>query len=186
MLFRSAVKELSLLTKLQLKPSKNRFADQSTHARLVAYSGALKGAALSLMKIANDIRFLGSGPHAGIGELILPANEPGSSIMPGKVNPTQCEALIMICARVIGNDATVTAGEISLANFELQVAKPLFVGALIESLVLLSESVSSFDTYCVRGIKPNRERIAENASRSLTEVTKRGKTLGYDNVSKSE
>jgi fumarate hydratase class II len=175
-------KVLANKTGYKFKPSRNSFESMAQHSRLVMVSGTLKVLAVVLMKIANDIRFLGSGPRAGLGELVLPANEPGSSIMPGKVNPTQCEALMMVCAKVIGNDAAIVVGEMSLSNFELEVAKPLLASTIIESVHLLTDAISSFDEHCVRGLKINGKRLKEYEGMSLTEATVMSKDSGYEKV----
>jgi fumarate hydratase class II len=134
---------------------------------------------MTLLKVANDVRWLASGPRCGIGEITIPENEPGSSIMPGKVNPTQCEALTMVCAQVFGNDATVAfAG--SQGNFQLNVYKPVMVHNVIESIELLSDACDSFTTHCANGIEPNLERIAENLSKNLMLVTALNRHIGYD------
>jgi fumarate hydratase class II len=135
------------------------------------------------MKIANDVRLLGSGPRCGIGELVLPANEPGSSIMPGKVNPTQCEAMTMVCAQVMGNDVAVgIAG--SNGHFELNVFKPVLIHNLLQSVTLLADALHSFDDNCAKGIEPNREMIAKHVASSLMLVTALNETIGYDNAAK--
>ena len=157
----------------------NKFAALAAHDGLVAVHGALKTLAVALMKIANDIRWLASGPRAGLGELSLPENEPGSSIMPGKVNPTQCEALTMLCAQVIGNDVALGVGAAS-GNFELNVFKPLIAHNLLQSIRLLGDGMASFDLHSARGILPNRERIAEHLSQSLMLVTALVPHIGYD------
>mmetsp|Transcript_15973 Transcript_15973/g.30672 ORF Transcript_15973/g.30672 Transcript_15973/m.30672 type:complete len:196 (-) Transcript_15973:373-960(-) len=140
----------------------------------------MKTMALSIIKIANDIRLLGSGPRAGLGELVLPANEPGSSIMPGKVNPTQCEAVLMVCSRVIGNDMGVTMGAACCSNFELNVAKPLIVYNNLQSIRLLSDACVSFSDNCVSGIQPNLQHIDELMRSSLMLVTVLNPHVGYD------
>ncbi|MEO0003724.1 MAG: Fumarate hydratase (fumarase C),aerobic Class [Pseudomonadota bacterium] len=157
----------------------NKFAALAAHDGLVAVHGALKTLAVALMKIANDIRWLASGPRAGLGELHLPENEPGSSIMPGKVNPTQCEALTMLCAQVMGNDVALGIGAAS-GHFELNVFQPLIAHNLLQSIRLLGDSMASFDLYCARGILPNRERIAEHLGRSLMLVTALVPHIGHD------
>ncbi|MGE5470835.1 MAG: class II fumarate hydratase [Bacteroidota bacterium] len=157
----------------------NKFAALAAHDGLVAAHGALKTLAVALIKIANDIRWLASGPRSGLGEIGLPANEPGSSIMPGKVNPTQCEALTMLCCQVIGNDVTIGLGGAS-GNFELNVFKPLIAHNFLQSLRLLSDGMDAFDRYCVRGIDARPERIAELMERSLMLVTALVPHLGYD------
>ena len=157
----------------------NKFAALAAHEALIAAHGALKTLATALFKIANDIRWLASGPRSGLGEISLPENEPGSSIMPGKVNPTQCEALTMICAQVFGNDIAITVGGAS-GNFELNVYKPLIAHNFLQSVRLLADGMHSFEQHCVRGIKPNRERIAELVDRSLMLVTALSPHIGYD------
>jgi fumarate hydratase class II len=160
----------------------NKFAALAAHDEIVLTSGVLKTLACSLMKIANDIRWLGSGPRSGLGELILPANEPGSSIMPGKVNPTQCEAITMVCAQVMGNDAGIGfAG--SQGNFELNVYKPMMIYNLIQSIYLMSDSCESFSKHCVVGIEANEVRIAEHLNNSLMLVTALNPVIGYDKAS---
>ncbi|TQE00327.1 hypothetical protein C1H46_014054 [Malus baccata] len=154
---------------------------QAAHDAAVETSGALNTVATSLMKIANDIRFLGSGPRCGLGELILPENEPGSSIMPGKVNPTQCEALTMVCARVMGNNVAITVGG-SNGHFELNVFKPMIASGLLQSLRLLGDASASFEKNCVRGIQANRERISKFLHESLMLVTSLNHKIGYDNA----
>jgi fumarate hydratase class II len=157
----------------------NKFEALASHDALVFCHGALASLAAGLFKIANDIRLLGSGPRSGLGELLLPENEPGSSIMPGKVNPTQAEALTMICAQVIGNETTVAfAG--SQGHFELNVFKPVIANATLQSIRLLADGARSFTANCVVGIEPNRQRIAELVDRSLMLVTALAPTIGYD------
>jgi fumarate hydratase class II len=157
----------------------NKFAAMAAHDAVVAASGALKTLAAALMKIANDIRWLGSGPRSGLGELNLPANEPGSSIMPGKVNPTQCEMITMICCQIYGNDTAIgMAG--SMGNFELNVFKPLFAHALQQSIELLADACSSFSQNCVVGIEANQKRIDEHLQNSLMLVTALNSHIGYD------
>ncbi len=157
----------------------NRFEAMSAHDAMVEMSGSLKRVAVSLMHIANQIRLLASGPRTGIAELILPANEPGSSIMPGKVNPTQCEALAMVCAQVIGNDATVTVAG-SHGHLQLNTFKPVIAYNVLQSARLLADAAASFEQRCVRGIEANRARIAELRDRSLMLVTVLSPKLGYD------
>ncbi len=157
----------------------NKFAALAAHDALVAAHGALKTLAAALMKIANDIRWLASGPRSGLGELSLPENEPGSSIMPGKVNPTQCEALTMICCQVFGNDVALNFGGAS-GNFELNVYKPLIAHNFLQSVRLLADGMASFEAHCVRGIEANPERIAELMARSLMLVTALAPHIGYD------
>jgi len=161
----------------------NKFAALSTHDELVMASGALKTLAGSLMKIANDIRWLASGPRCGLGELTLPENEPGSSIMPGKVNPTQCEAMTMVCVQVMGNDAAIGfAG--SQGNFELNVFKPVMIFNFLNSVRLLTDACRSFVEHCVVGIEANRERINAYVENSLMLVTALNPKIGYDNAAK--
>lgn len=163
--------------------AENKFEAMAAHDALVEVSGALKTLAVSLMKIANDIRLLGSGPRCGIGELILPANEPGSSIMPGKVNPTQCEAMTMVAAQVMGNDVAVTVAG-SNGHFELNVFKPVMIFNVLNSLRILGDACESFQDKCVVGIEPNKERIQHNLENSLMLVTALNPVIGYDNAAK--
>ena len=170
-------------TKLPFVTAPNKFAALAAHDAVVGFSGALKQVACALMKIANDVRWLASGPRCGIGELEIPANEPGSSIMPGKINPTQSEALTMLCCQVIGNDAAIgLAG--TQGNFELNVFKPLFVHAGLQSLRLLADGARSFRKNCAEGIEPNRERINALLHESLMLVTALNPHIGYDNAAK--
>jgi fumarate hydratase class II len=171
--------ELSSQTELPFTSASNKFAALAAHDGLVAAHGALKTLAVALMKIANDIRWLASGPRSGLGELSLPENEPGSSIMPGKINPTQCEALTMICCQIMGNDVAVTIGGAS-GNFELNVFKPLVAHNVLQSIRLLADGMNSFEQHCARGIAANRERIAELMERSLMLVTALTPHIGYD------
>jgi len=157
----------------------NKFAALAAHDGLVAAHGGLKTLAVALMKIANDIRWLASGPRCGLGEISIPENEPGSSIMPGKVNPTQCEALTMLCCQVMANDVAIGSGGAS-GNFELNVYKPLIAHNFLQSVRLLADGMSSFEIHCVRGIEANRERIAELLERSLMLVTALAPHIGYD------
>ena len=157
----------------------NRFAALASHDPLVSAHGALRTLAVALMKIANDVRWLASGPRCGLGELRLPENEPGSSIMPGKVNPTQCEALTMVCCQVFGNDVALGVGGAS-GNFELNVFKPLIIHDFLQSLRLLADAMASFDAHCARGIEPDRARIAELVAHSLMLVTALTPHIGYD------
>lgn len=170
-------------TGLPFKSAPNKFAALAAHDALVDLSGSLKALACGLMKIANDIRLLGSGPRSGIGELNLPANEPGSSIMPGKVNPTQSEAMTMVCAQVIGNDVAVAMGG-ATGHFELNVFKPLIVFNVLNSVRLLGDAMASFAEHCVEGIEANRARIAEHLNNSLMLVTALNPHIGYDNAAK--
>ncbi len=176
---RLACQHIAQITEQEFYAAPNKFAALASHDEIVLTSGVLKTLACSLMKIANDIRWLGSGPRSGLGELILPANEPGSSIMPGKVNPTQCEAVTMVCAQVMGNDATIGfAG--SQGNFELNVYKPVMIYNLIQSLYLLSDCCESFTKYCIVDIKANTARINEHVNNSLMLVTALNPVIGYD------
>ena len=164
---------------LALRCADNRFAALAAHDELVSAHGALKTLAVALMKIANDVRWLASGPRGGLGELRLPENEPGSSIMPGKVNPTQCEALTMVCCQVIGNDVALSIGG-AMGNFELNVFKPLIIHNFLQSLRLLSDAMASFDHHCAQGLEPNREHIKELVAHSLMLVTALNPHIGYD------
>ena len=177
------VNEIKKITKLPFKPAKNKFAALAAHDAIVNFSGALNTSAVSLMKIANDIRFLGSGPRAGYGELILPENEPGSSIMPGKVNPTQCEALTMVCVKVIGNHNGITIAG-SHGHFELNVFKPLIIHNILQSINLLSDSIKNFSKFCVIGIKADKKKIKELLDNSLMLVTALTPKIGYDSAAK--
>jgi fumarate hydratase class II len=170
---------LAKQTGLPLRCAANRFAALAAHDSLVSAHGALKTAAVALMKIANDVRWLASGPRCGLGEVRLPQNEPGSSIMPGKVNPTQCEALTMVCCQVMGNDTALSVGA-SSGHFELNAYKPLIAHNFLQSVRLLADAMISFDQYCARGIEPDRERIAELLGRSLMLVTALSPHIGYD------
>jgi fumarate hydratase class II len=174
-----AIRELARLTGLPFTPSRNRFEALAANDALVSLHGAFKTVAASLMKLANDVRWLASGPRSGLGEISIPENEPGSSIMPGKVNPTQSEALTMVCAQVFGNDVTVNIGGAS-GNFELNVYKPLIIHNVLQSIRLLGDAASGFEEHCARGITPNRERIAELVDRSLMLVTALTPHIGYD------
>src|SRR5215212_7546499 len=179
---RAAVK-IAELTGLPFKSHPNKFAALSAHDEMVFDSGALKTLACSLMKIANDVRWLGSGPRAGIGELVLPENEPGSSIMPGKVNPTQSEALTMVAVQVLGNDAAIGfAG--SQGNFELNVFNPVMIHNLLHSIRLLKDACRGFVDFCVEGLELNRARIEENLRQSLMLVTALNPHIGYDNAAR--
>jgi fumarate hydratase class II len=175
-----AAAKIAELTRLPFKPHPNKFAALSAHDEIVFASGALKTLAASLMKIANDVRWLGSGPRAGIGELVLPENEPGSSIMPGKVNPTQSEALTMVAVQVMGNDAAIGfAG--SQGNFELNVFNPVMIHNLLHSIRLLKDACRGFIEFCIEGLELNRARIDENLNNSLMLVTALNPHIGYDN-----
>jgi len=178
-----AAENIAQITGLPFKTAPNKFESLAAHDAIVFASGALKTLAGSLHKMANDIRWLGSGPRCGIGELLLPANEPGSSIMPGKVNPTQCEALTMVCAQVMGNDAAINIGGMS-GNFELNVYKPLLIFNLLQSIQLLADACRSFDNNCARGIMPNKTVIQNYLEQSLMLVTALNPIIGYDNAAK--
>jgi fumarate hydratase class II len=177
------VKEIAKFTKIKFKPASNKFAELAAHDAIVNFSGTLNTCAVALMKISNDIRFLGSGPRAGYGELILPENEPGSSIMPGKVNPTQCEAVTMVCVKVIGNHNGITMAG-SHGHFELNVFKPLIAHNILQSIDLISDSTKNFSLYCVKGIKANKKKIQEHLDNSLMLVTALAPHIGYDKAAK--
>ncbi len=177
------IKEISKITKLPFKPAKNKFAALAAHDAIVNFSGTMNTTAVCLMKIANDIRFLGSGPRAGYGELILPSNEPGSSIMPGKVNPTQSEAVTMVCVKVIGNHNGITMAG-SHGHFELNVFKPLIIHNILQSIEIMADSSKTFALYCVKGIKADRKRIKNLLDSSLMIVTALAPKIGYDNAAK--
>lgn len=177
------VQELSAFTGYNFKTAPNKFEALASNDSLVEFSGTLNTIAVSLMKISNDIRLLGSGPRCGIGELILPANEPGSSIMPGKINPTQCEAVSMVSAQVMGNHTAVTIGG-SNGHLELNVYKPLIIQNVIHSINLLSDAMVSFVDNCIDGIRPNIDRISALRDRSLMLVTALNPHIGYDNSAK--
>jgi fumarate hydratase class II len=171
--------ELSARLQLQFSSATNKFAALAGHEALLFGHGALKTLAGALMKIANDVRWLASGPRSGLGEIRIPENEPGSSIMPGKVNPTQAEALTMLCCQVFGNDVALNIGSAS-GNFELNVFKPMIAHNFLQSVRLLADGMKSFEEHCVRGIEANRERIAELMERSLMLVTALAPHIGYD------
>jgi fumarate hydratase, class II len=175
--------KIANLTSCPFITAPNKFEALAAHDVIVETSGVLKTIACSLMKIANDIRWLGSGPRCGIGEIILPANEPGSSIMPGKVNPTQSEAMTMVAAQVIGNDTAINVGGAS-GNFELNVFKPVMIYNLLQSIRLLADSCRSFNDHCVVGIEPNRTQIEKHLNGSLMLVTALNPHIGYDNAAK--
>jgi fumarate hydratase, class II len=177
------VHEISKAVGIIFQPARNKFEALATNDGLVQFSGVLNTLAVSLTKIANDIRLLGSGPRAGLGELMLPENEPGSSIMPGKVNPTQCEMLTMIAAQVIGNHQAVTVGGMQ-GHLELNVFKPMIGANVLRSIALLSAGMDSFAKRCIEGLEPNRPRIAELVARSLMLVTALAPVIGYDNAAK--
>ena len=180
---KKVVKEIKKITKLPFKNTKNKFAALAAHDQIVNFSGTLNTTAVCLMKIANDIRFLGSGPRAGYGELILPANEPGSSIMPGKVNPTQSEAVTMVCVKVIGNHNGITMAG-SHGHFELNVFKPLIAHNILQSIDLLSDSTKNFGLYCIKGLKADKLKIKKFLDNSLMLVTALAPHIGYDNSAK--
>ncbi|TPX69407.1 fumarate hydratase [Spizellomyces sp. 'palustris'] len=175
--------EISKITGVEFKTAPNKFEALAAHDAIVEASGALNVLAVSLMKIGNDIRFLGSGPRCGLGELSLPENEPGSSIMPGKVNPTQCEALTMVCAQVMGNHVAISIGG-SNGHFELNVFKPLLIRNFIHSTTLLANASDSFNKNCVQGIEPNLDRIKTLMNESLMLVTALNPKIGYENAAK--
>jgi fumarate hydratase class II len=174
-----AARKITELTGLPFKSHPNKFAALSAHDEIVFASGALKTLGVSLMKVANDIRWLASGPRCGLGELILPENEPGSSIMPGKVNPTQSEAMTMVCVQVFANDTAITFGG-SQGNFELNVYKPVMIHNFLHSIRLLHDAAHGFVEYCIRGIELNREQIEEHLQDSLMLVTALNPHIGYD------
>ena len=176
-------RQIADLTQCPFVTAPNKFESLAAHDAIVETSGVLKTIACSLMKIANDIRWLGSGPRCGIGEIVLPANEPGSSIMPGKVNPTQSEAITMVVAQVIGNDTTINVGGCS-GNFELNVFKPVMIYNLLQSIRLLADSCRSFNDHCVVGIEPNKTQIEKHLKGSLMLVTALNPHIGYDNAAK--
>jgi fumarate hydratase, class II len=178
-----AAAHIAELTGLPFRSAPNKFEALAAHDALVDASGVLKTLAASLMKIANDIRWLASGPRCGIGELVIPENEPGSSIMPGKVNPTQSEAMTMVCAQVMGNDVAVTIGGAS-GNFELNVFKPVIIYNVLQSIRLLSDACISFNEHCARGIEANRASIEKHLRESLMLVTALNPHIGYDNAAK--
>ena len=172
-------KEIAKLAGIPFVTAPNKFEALAAHDALVHAHGAIRTLAAALMKIANDVRWLASGPRSGLGEIRIPENEPGSSIMPGKINPTQSEALTMVCAQVFGNDVAVTIGGAS-GNFELNVYKPLIISNVLRSIRLLADACDSFEEHCARGIEPNHERIRELVARSLMLVTGLAPKLGYD------
>ncbi|MBV8665500.1 MAG: class II fumarate hydratase [Burkholderiaceae bacterium] len=179
----TAAQHIAAITGYPFHAAPNKFFALSAHDALVQTSAALRTLAGGLMKMANDVRWLASGPRCGIGELQIPENEPGSSIMPGKVNPTQCEALTMVCVQVFGNDAAVAfAG--SQGNFQLNVYKPVMVHNVLESMELLADACGAFDAHCAQGLEPNRERIDANLNANLMLVTALNRHIGYDNAAK--
>jgi fumarate hydratase class II len=178
-----SARQIATLTGLPFKTAPNKFAALGGHEALVMLHGTLKTLAAALMKIANDVRWLASGPRSGLGEITIPENEPGSSIMPGKVNPTQSEAMTMVAAQVMGNDVAVGIGGAS-GNFELNVFKPLIIHNVLQSLSLLGDACTNFNEFCAVGIEPNRDRIARNLDQSLMLVTALNPHIGYDNAAK--
>ena len=178
-----AIDYISQMTALPFRESPNKFAALASHDSLVALSGAYTALATALMKIANDVRWLASGPRCGIGELLIPENEPGSSIMPGKVNPTQCEAMTMVCVQVMGNNTAIaTAG--ASGNFELNVFKPVIIHNLLQSATLLADAMDSFRKNCFKGIKANKKKIQEYLDNTLMLVTALNRKIGYENAAK--
>ena len=171
--------ELGSRTGLSFKSAPNKFMALAGHDAMVAAHGAFKTLATALMKIANDVRWMASGPRSGLGEITIPENEPGSSIMPGKVNPTQCEAMTMLCCQVFGNDVAITVGG-AQGNFELNVFKPMIAHNFLQSARVLADGMRSFDQHCAKGIEPNRERIGELMEKSLMLVTALAPHIGYD------
>jgi fumarate hydratase class II len=178
-----AAAAIAELTELPFRSAPNKFAALAGHEALVVLHGGYRGLAAALTKIANDVRWLASGPRCGIGEIAIPENEPGSSIMPGKVNPTQAEAMTMVCAQVMGNDVAVGIGAMS-GNFELNVYKPLIIHNVLHSARLLGDAARNFRRFCAEGLEANRERIAENLRDSLMLVTALNPHIGYDNAAK--
>jgi fumarate hydratase, class II len=174
---------IARLTTLPFKTAENKFESLAANDALVETHGAIKQLAVSLMKIANDIRLLASGPRSGIGEITIPSNEPGSSIMPGKVNPTQTEAMTMVCAQIIGNDTTISVAGLS-GHLELNVFKPVMISALLQSATLLADACKAFNDYCAVGIKPDKERIERNLENSLMLVTALNVHIGYENAAR--
>jgi fumarate hydratase, class II len=175
--------QISKITSLPFVTADNKFESLAAHDAIVETHGALKQMAVSLMKIANDIRMLASGPRSGIGEILIPENEPGSSIMPGKVNPTQVEALTMVCAQVIGNDTAITIGAMN-GHFELNVFKPLIISNFLQSATLLADACKAFNDNCATGIEPNHPRIKAHLDNSLMLVTALNTHIGYENAAK--
>lgn len=176
-------KKIAALSGHPFITAENKFESLAAHDAIVETSGALRQLAVSLMKIANDIRLLASGPRSGIGEILIPENEPGSSIMPGKVNPTQCEAMTMVCAQVIGNDAAITVGGMN-GHFELNVFKPVMIANLLQSARLIGDACESFNDNCAVGIEPNHPEIKDKLERSLMLVTALNPHIGYENAAK--
>jgi fumarate hydratase class II len=176
-------KQIAQLTGLPFVTAPNKFAALAGHEALVFLHGAIRTLAAALTKIANDVRWLASGPRSGLGEITIPENEPGSSIMPGKVNPTQCEAMTMVCAQVMGNDVAVGIGGAS-GNFELNVFKPVIIHNVLQSIRLIGDACRNFNEFCASGIEANTPRIEENLGRSLMLVTALNPHIGYDNAAK--
>jgi len=174
---------IARLTNLPFVTAENKFEALASNDAIVETHGAIKQLAVSLMKIANDIRMMASGPRSGIGEIIIPSNEPGSSIMPGKINPTQVEALTMVCAQIMGNDTTISVAG-SNGHFELNVFKPVMISALLQSSTLIADACKSFNDHCVTGIEPNPERIEKNLRDSLMLVTALNTHIGYENAAR--
>ncbi|MGP8007068.1 MAG: lyase family protein, partial [Acidimicrobiales bacterium] len=174
---------IAAITELPFVTAPNKFAALAAHDALVAASGSLRTLAGSLIKIADDLRWLGSGPRSGLGELNLPENEPGSSIMPGKVNPTQCEAMIMVCIQVMGADTSVAVAG-ARGNLELNVCKPVIIYNVLHSVSLITGSCTSFTEFCVEGLEPNEARIRQHLDNSLMLVTALNPLIGYDNAAK--
>ena len=169
------------MTKEKYKPAKNKYEAISSHEALLNFSDSLKNLSIALFKITNDIRLLASGPRSGIGELIIPANEPGSSIMPGKVNPTQIEALSMVCCQIMGNNLAVNQGG-AQGHFELNAFKPLIIFNIINSINLISDGINSFNKHCLKDLSINKENIKKHLNNSLMLVTALNKHIGYDNA----
>lgn len=180
---KASAEEISKITGFDFVTAENKFHSLTSKDAIVYVHGAFKALAANLMKIANDVRWLASGPRCGIGEIMIPENEPGSSIMPGKVNPTQCEALTMVCTQVMGNDVTIGIAA-SQGNFQLNVFMPVMINNFIESATLLSDAMISFEKNCVCGIKPNNEKIKDNLDKSLMLVTALNPHIGYENAAK--
>jgi fumarate hydratase class II len=176
-------KEIARLTEKPFVTAPNKFSALAGHEGIAIASSATRTLAVALMKVANDVRWLASGPRCGIGELSIPENEPGSSIMPGKVNPTQCEVLTMVCVQVLGNDTAVGIAA-SQGNFELNVYKPVLIFNLLNSIKLLSDACASFDEHCVRGIEPNLKQIAKHVRDSLMLATALTPIIGYDRAAR--
>jgi fumarate hydratase class II len=178
-----AARRIASITGLPFTSAPNKFAALAGHEALVVLHGAVKTVAVAMTKIANDVRWLASGPRSGLGEITIPENEPGSSIMPGKVNPTQSEAVTMVGVQVMGNDVAVTLGAAS-GNFELNVYKPVIIYNVLQSIRLLADAATNFDRFCAQGIEPNSARLQENLERSLMLVTALNPHIGYDNAAK--